>query len=210
MPAVSPIAMAPHTTTRTAPTSGRAPPVRAASHPRPPKHRSDAAATAGTSRASGVLLLLGRAVRGQLPTLALEIGSLRVRLGADRDVLAGRHGRGARDEAGTPAMSTADRLASAAATPTSKLAVETIPSLAPSTAARSQPMRSVRCCSRCRERTGPSGRGVAATPPPPTRGSGPRTDREGCGTTRRYPPTSSDMYLGSGHFQHRHRSPSRR
>jgi hypothetical protein len=123
MPAVSPIAMAPHTTTRTAPISGRAPPVRAASHPKPPKHRSDAPATAGErvfrhellgdllgqgGRQPALdidrrkLLLLRRAVRGQLPTLALEIGSLRVRLRADRDVLASRHGRRARDEAGNP------------------------------------------------------------------------------------------------------------
>ena len=41
-------------------------------------------------------------------------------------------------------------LAFAAATPTSRLAVETMPSLAPSTAARSQPMREVRCLSMCR------------------------------------------------------------
>jgi hypothetical protein len=41
----------------------------------------------------------------------------------------------------TPAIRTLDRLASDAATPTIKLAVETMPSFAPSTAARSQPMR---------------------------------------------------------------------
>ena len=40
-----------------------------------------------------------------------------------------------------PATSTLFRLASAAATPTIKLAVETMPSFAPSTAARSQPAR---------------------------------------------------------------------
>ena len=38
-------------------------------------------------------------------------------------------------------ISTALRVAPAAATPITRLAVETIPSLAPSTAARSQPMR---------------------------------------------------------------------
>ena len=37
----------------------------------------------------------------------------------------------------------------AAATPTTRLAVETIPSLAPNTAARSQPTRSSRCFSLC-------------------------------------------------------------
>src|SRR5262245_30137605 len=50
----------------------------------------------------------------------------------------------------TPASRMSLRLARAAATPTTRLAVETMPSLAPSTAARSQPIRSVRCRSRCR------------------------------------------------------------
>src|SRR6185437_13303608 len=40
----------------------------------------------------------------------------------------------------------------AAATPTIKLAVETMPSLAPSTAARSHPIRSTRWYSGCRRR----------------------------------------------------------
>src|SRR4249919_797846 len=52
----------------------------------------------------------------------------------------------------TPAISTAFCVAAAAATPTIKLAVETIPSLAPSTAARSHPMRSTRWYSGCRRR----------------------------------------------------------
>ena len=43
-----------------------------------------------------------------------------------------------------PAMSISELEAEAAATPTIKLAVETSPSLAPSTAARSQPMRDTR------------------------------------------------------------------
>jgi hypothetical protein len=45
----------------------------------------------------------------------------------------------------TPATNTLLRVPCAAATPSTKLAVETIPSFAPSTAARSQPMRPVRC-----------------------------------------------------------------
>ena len=49
----------------------------------------------------------------------------------------------------TPAISTSWRAAFAAATPTTRLAVETMPSLAPSTAARSHPIRSLRCHSRC-------------------------------------------------------------
>ena len=44
----------------------------------------------------------------------------------------------------TPVIRMVAWLALAAATPTTRLAVETMPSLAPSTAARSQPMRSVR------------------------------------------------------------------
>ena len=50
----------------------------------------------------------------------------------------------------TPATSTALRVASAAATPISRLAVDTMPSLAPNTAARSHPMRLPRCTSRAR------------------------------------------------------------
>jgi len=44
----------------------------------------------------------------------------------------------------TPATRTAFFVAAAAATPTIKLAVERMPSLAPSTAARSHPIRSTR------------------------------------------------------------------
>src|SRR5690349_99376 len=45
----------------------------------------------------------------------------------------------------TPATTMSRRAEDAAATPTIRLAVEMMPSLAPRTAARSQPMRSVRC-----------------------------------------------------------------
>jgi hypothetical protein len=48
----------------------------------------------------------------------------------------------------TAVIKMVDWLACAAATPTTRLAVETMPSLAPNTAARSQPMRSVRWRSR--------------------------------------------------------------
>jgi hypothetical protein len=47
----------------------------------------------------------------------------------------------------TPAISTGSRAACAAATPMTRLAVEIRPSLAPSTAARSQPARPTRCAS---------------------------------------------------------------
>jgi hypothetical protein len=52
----------------------------------------------------------------------------------------------------TPAIRTVFGVGAAAATPTIKLAVETIPSLAPSTAARSHPIRPTRWCSGCRRR----------------------------------------------------------
>ncbi|KAG1530395.1 hypothetical protein G6F50_017344 [Rhizopus delemar] len=50
-----------------------------------------------------------------------------------------------------PDVKMAPCVACAAATPVIRLAVETMPSLAPSTAARSQPTRSERCSSGCRE-----------------------------------------------------------
>src|SRR5512134_158741 len=50
----------------------------------------------------------------------------------------------------TPLTSTVPWLEPAAATPMTRLAVETMPSLAPSTAARSQPIRAVRWRSRWR------------------------------------------------------------
>ena len=49
-----------------------------------------------------------------------------------------------------PAMSNSSRATWAAATPTIRLAVETMPSLAPMTAARSQPIFSAKCFSACR------------------------------------------------------------
>ena len=64
-----------------------------------------------------------------------------------RHVLAGGHRQGARDQPGDPGDQNAPRRR-AAATPRTRLAVDTMPSLAPSTAARSQPIRSVRCRSR--------------------------------------------------------------
>src|ERR1035437_2731691 len=49
----------------------------------------------------------------------------------------------------TPAIKILGELAPAAATPRTRLAVETIPSFAPRTAARSHPMRCVLCLSMC-------------------------------------------------------------
>ena len=57
----------------------------------------------------------------------------------------GGHRHRPRDEAGDPATTMLLCVAWAAATPSTKLAVDTMPSLAPKTAARSQPMRPVRC-----------------------------------------------------------------
>jgi hypothetical protein len=48
-------------------------------------------------------------------------------------------------------MRTPLRVLAAAATPTTRLAVDTMPSFAPSTAARSQPIRWVQCRSACVE-----------------------------------------------------------
>ncbi len=58
-----------------------------------------------------------------------------------------------------PAVTTAPRSAPDAATPRMRLAVETRPSVAPSTAARNQLVRPVACCSRCdgRMTMGPNG-----------------------------------------------------
>src|SRR5512140_3464851 len=63
-----------------------------------------------------------------------------------------------------PATITLACVACAAATPSTRLAVETIPSFAPSTAARNQPMRSVRCRSLWRP--------AIAAPPCPKRDYG--------------------------------------
>src|SRR6476659_6554197 len=52
----------------------------------------------------------------------------------------------------TPASNMLLLVAPAAATPRIKLAVEIIPSFAPSTAARSQPIRPTRCASLCTRR----------------------------------------------------------
>ena len=82
-------------------------------------------------------------VRVELQALERNVGALGVGLRVDGDILAGGHRHGAGDQARDPGDH--ER---AVATPRIRLAVETIPSLAPKTAARSQPMRSVRCRSR--------------------------------------------------------------
>ena len=69
-----------------------------------------------------------------------QVGLLGVALRAHRDVLAGGHRHRARDEPGEPGGDDGRaRRCSAAATPITRPATETMPSLAPSTAARSQP-----------------------------------------------------------------------
>ena len=85
--------------------------------------------------------------------LEREIGPLGVGLRAHRHVLARRHRGGAGDQAGDARGEDRRRgVESAAATPTMIAAVETMPSLAPSTAARSHPVRWLRCRSGCRIR----------------------------------------------------------
>src|SRR6187200_1162902 len=87
---------------------------------------------------------------GQLLPLTCHVGPLGVELRADRHELACGHRHGTRHQPATPATRISFLPALAAATPTIKLAVDTMPSFAPRTAARSQPIRCVRCCSGCR------------------------------------------------------------
>ena len=88
--------------------------------------------------------MLGRIVRAQLLRFPSEIRMLGISLRTDRHILAGGHRHRAGDESATPAIRTSLGFAAAAATPTIRLAVETMPSLAPSTAALSQPIRATR------------------------------------------------------------------
>lgn len=70
-----------------------------------------------------------------------EIGLLRIRLRAYRNILAAAIDMAPAASAAAPASRTPDLPEPEAAMPTIRLAVETIPSLAPRTAARSQPRR---------------------------------------------------------------------
>ena len=87
------------------------------------------------------LIVLQCRISIQFAALAVEVSPLSVGLGADRDVLAGGHRHGAGDKSRDSGNQHVALGAWDAATPTIRLAVETIPSLAPSTAARNQPMR---------------------------------------------------------------------
>ena len=85
-------------------------------------------------------LALGRL--GQLPALLGDVGLLGVALRAHRGVLADGHREGAGDQRRRPRpATTAWRDAPAAATAMTRQATDTMPSLAPSTAARSHPPR---------------------------------------------------------------------
>ena len=92
----------------------------------------------------GQLGVFALAVGGQLHAFSTDVGLLGIGLGTDRDVLTWHIDIAPATKPAMPATRMLLRLDSAAATPTIKLAVETIPSLAPSTAARSHPMRWVR------------------------------------------------------------------
>jgi len=68
----------------------------------------------------------------QLALLTREVGVLGIGLRTDRNILAGRHRHRAGDQPATPVSSTSLCEAAADATPRIRLAVEIIPSLAPS------------------------------------------------------------------------------
>ena len=84
---------------------------------------------------------------GQFPLLSREVGVLAIACELTETYSPAAIDIAPATNPATPATSTLLRLVSAAATPTMRLAVETMPSLAPRTAALSQPIRSVRCCS---------------------------------------------------------------
>ena len=88
------------------------------------------------------LVQLGPAVLRDRLGLDAQVGLFGVALRADRDVLADGHRQRARDEAGEPGGDErGSRVELAAATPMTRPATDTMPSFAPSTAARSQPAR---------------------------------------------------------------------
>jgi hypothetical protein len=95
----------------------------------------------------GQLLQLGRRVLRQLSLLARYVGLLRIALRADRHVFTQSHRHRPRHETFDASHRIDDFDALEAATPIIRLAVETIASSEPSTAARSQPTRPLRCSS---------------------------------------------------------------
>ena len=86
-------------------------------------------------------------VRSESLSFQFEIGLFGIGLRADRYIFTSCHRHRSRDEAETPAIIMPLWAACAAATPSNRLAVDITPSFAPSTDARSQPVRCVRCCS---------------------------------------------------------------
>ena len=94
------------------------------------------------------LVALALQIGFQLPALALEVRLFGIGLRMHRHVFARRHRHRAGDERSQRGATTSAWVAFAAATPATRLAVDTMPSLAPSTAARSQPIRLVRWRSR--------------------------------------------------------------
>ena len=98
----------------------------------------------------GKLLLFKLDVLAQFLAFAREIRMFGVGSRANRFIHAAGRGHGFTLRTGSPTMRIAFCVAADAATPTIKLAVETMPSFAPSTAARRQPIRSTRWRSGCR------------------------------------------------------------
>ncbi|GAA3260981.1 hypothetical protein GCM10020258_23840 [Sphingomonas yabuuchiae] len=90
----------------------------------------------------GQFARFGQRRTDQLRRLARQIGLLGIGLRTDRDIFPAAIDSAPPTRAAIPATSTAPAVApGAAATPTIRLETEMMPSLAPSTAARSQPVR---------------------------------------------------------------------
>ena len=100
---------------------------------------------AGTDVDRNQFLLLALGVGVQFRALTGEFSLFGVGLGLDRHVLPGGHRHRPRDQASNPRDHDVAVRRVSRGHPQHQDAVDTMPSFAPRTAARSQPMRPVRC-----------------------------------------------------------------